>query len=335
MTNPQIFVHIGFPKCASSSIQAHFAEAYDTNRLAGLCYPFAARTDGGYRSHNPLFERNLSNVQIDEMIDAILAEAKGCDRVLISSETGIGKLRHAGELTRLLARLTTKVSEENVQLITVVRNHFDFAESCYAQFLKGGLFGVKKSAFFSDPGPTIARYFETLKLRDGIYPFDYTSMFSRIREEVQTLPIHTVSMHASDLGNDLITHLCHMLDVPEPGDGQNTTTNVRFSTRALLALSYGFEHHPPSEVTQVRRKIAARFSSARDYGWSPVLQVADELEQTIRDAQLADQALFDQEAGSFRAVLSPPSRTRNSDELVSLRPRDKGFVDRVVRKHRN
>ena len=63
LVTTQVYVHVGMPKCASSSVQAHFHKHYGHYHRQGLLYPRTACQKADYRSHRPLLDADHADVR--------------------------------------------------------------------------------------------------------------------------------------------------------------------------------------------------------------------------------------------------------------------------------
>lgn len=329
MCAQRVIVHIGYPKCGSSSIQSFFADHHTEHKRAGLCYPAAGRAREGYRSHVALFRKRTTDDELRSMFDKIEVEARNCHTILLSSEEAIGALREPARLRRCMDEAATRFGARNVTALVVVRNHFELAESSYAQFIRGGLYGVNRRSFFRRRNPTIAQYYRRIHSRDGYYPFSFSDTIDVIHGEIGECGLQVVSMHDADLGDDLVSHLADMVDVARPAERSPTVKNARFSARALLAMSYAYSHHEVDEVQARGPTIGRMFDRPEDDGRSVSLHGGKQFFEIVRACQQEDRRFFETVPGCFDAVLSSPAATppRGTALSIELSESDRELVD--------
>ncbi|NVO28941.1 hypothetical protein HJ526_16035 [Donghicola sp. C2-DW-16] len=175
----KVILHVGMPKCASSSIQAHFADHYDAYVSLGLLYPAAGRETTGYRSHRPLHHASIAEFPV--IIEQIAAEArsKNCENILLSSEELGNAVVKNSEIADLIKALQAQFGASNVEVLFLIRNHASFVASSFAQFIKAGLFRVSENLFFRHPEPSINAYAECFRAQNGFDFFDFHEFFQR------------------------------------------------------------------------------------------------------------------------------------------------------------
>lgn len=166
----KVVFHIGMPKCASTTIQAHFADHDRHYAEHGLLYPKSHRLEDGYRHHEPLFDPSLTEA---DAADHILQEARDnqCSNILLSCERF--STDTSGQLARLTDAFSERLGEDAVEILFVVRDPISLLRSSYAQFIKAGLWGINKTVFFSQTDGTLNTYIEAFKTRWGYNWYDY------------------------------------------------------------------------------------------------------------------------------------------------------------------
>lgn len=307
MSSQRVILHIGYPKCASSSIQAFFADHDRLHRQHGLCYPAAGRLRVGYRSHEPLFRPDLSDARLRQILDAIGREAADARMIFLSSEVAMARLNQPWLLRRCVDELGHRYGPENVTVLMVLRNHFDLAQSAYAQFIRGGLYSIDRKRFFRKGKPGIARYFRMIAARDGFYPFDVGATVGAIRQQIGMAELRLVSMHEADLGCGIVEHVAKMTDVPPPEAQRAPQVNARPSARALLAMSYAYGRYRTRDVQRQGDRIARHFADIEDVGRVAELHGSRRFHDLVSRCQDADRAVLAGFPGRFDAVLQRPA----------------------------
>lgn len=331
MSARQVIFHIGFPKCASSSIQAFFATNARRNRGQGLYYPSSGRSRGGYRSHAPLFRAARDGAELRGIMDDIQSETGQARTILLSSEAGVGRLNENGMLRRCTDELSRRFGVENVTVLVVIRNHFEFAHSVYAQFIRAGLYGVDRRRFFRRQSGTIARYYRLLHARDGTYPFSYRDTLAVVGDQIGECRLKIVSMHRSDLGGDVVAHLAAEAGCLDAQDYLVRPRNARFSARALLAMSDAYKRHPVGLVEERGERIARYFDRPEDHGRSFDLHGGRNFHEIIRRCQQRDSDFLAAQLGCFDAVLAAPEY-RPPETQITLSTEDRHIVDLLLKK---
>jgi len=122
----RIFLHIGYPKTGTTSLQQFFAQNAETLRSNGILYPWAGR--------NSIAHYGLSTALVDgqqlacESIKTQLAkeiEESGCESVLISSEGFIA--------AKSFDPIVSFFAGHDVDFVIYLRRHDHALESAYSQ----------------------------------------------------------------------------------------------------------------------------------------------------------------------------------------------------------
>lgn len=204
---PRVTLHIGLPKCASTSIQRYFAEHYWRNVRQGVLYPRMGRQRRGYRNHQPLFQ-DLSklNTRLDRiLIEARLVRAK---RIFISNEDALCRMKnrmHFNSTQRILDRF----GRENVDVIAITRAPAGLVRSSYAQFLKGGLWELNKKQFFGSYDGGIDDFQEFYKAIWGFELKDYENLLPHFAESFGIQSITEIPLVAE--GGDVLARVAEEL----------------------------------------------------------------------------------------------------------------------------
>lgn len=232
----QVWLHIGLPKCGSTTLQRHMAAAEALHQAHGACYPQAWRSPDGYRSHLPLAK--LPDRQLQRALAEITSEARerGCDRVVLSCEHWANAFPHSN-LGALYATLQTQLPDWQIRIAAYFRNPYDFVDSCYAQYVRAGLFQINRHKFYADAAPSIEKFLACFEDSRG-FPLYSNLSYARMLQahfppEVLTLR----SLESQDLDQpDMLADFCSLLDLPIPHD--TGRRNQRISNRKLAELEY-------------------------------------------------------------------------------------------------
>lgn len=329
-----VYLHVGMPKCASSSLQAFFHHNDSQHRALGLCYPRTCRQPTGYFSHRPLHD--LPPEGVPNAVREIAAEARaaGCEKILLSSEE-FSNSRWDREITsHIIEALNAEFGLKNVRLVFLFRNHFSFVESVFAQFLKGGMFRVPAHGFFKRGNTDILAYTRSFRNRNGFHFFSYNSMVNRFRVHAPKNGFEVYSIEPPDLGGrDIIEVLCAKLGVPY--ENPRSPSNTRFSQKALLGLRYSRAKYGFHETRTERNKINKLLAHDQPE-FSPIIQVSDPLFMMIKRAMREDQGLFRTLAKSeYKTLFSVPDkyrRQRKQTATVSLSEDDMAGIDKIIKR---
>ncbi len=290
-----VHLHVGMPKCASSTVQSYFHSHDARHRSEGLCYPQTCRTTGGYFNHLPL--HSLPPEELGPAVDAIAREAEGdgCDRILVSSEGFTNALWGSSITTAVIAALNATFGEQNVHVVMLFRNHFSFVESAYAQFLKGGLFGVHPARLMHSGDSGISGYAAQFRRNNGFDFFSYADFIERFRGHAPRNPIELYSCESADNdGKDITEVLSGRLGVSY---GQAPAfSNTRFSDTALLLLRHSIQAHGVTRTRERREIIAGLFPSG-EKEFSEILHVGGPLFDRVQEASDRDRGYFQRHCG--------------------------------------
>lgn len=292
-----VHLHIGMPKCASSSLQAHFWGNYDFYRQQGVLYPRTGCEEGGYRSHRPLHDAPLG--EIPNLIAEIAAEAEqaGCDRILLSSEELLNSRWDRPVSPALIAALNAAFGQANVRLLFLLRDPVTFLSSAFAQFIRGGLFRVSERDVFAAESLGIEAYADAFKARNGFEVFSFSDFYRRFAGGGHGNAIDVLSLDRSEGGGgDVLEKACRLLGVdcaPQQGG-----TNQRLSERQLFCLLHARKRHGFSKV-QPRRGFLIRGVGKGPNFSSPIFRPTIQLLDRITQAALHDQAFFQTQYGVY------------------------------------
>ncbi len=230
----RIVLHIGLPKCGSSSIQAHMADHAAAHRARGVCYPETGRDKAGYRNHLPL--ARMAPQDLDAAVDAIRDEAEGCHTLVLSCEHWTNAFPHCN-LAALCDALAERMPEWDLRITAWFRNPVDFVESCYAQYVLAGLFQISRHTFYSGAKPSIEKFLTEFEARRGFPLYSNLSFAQMLQEGLAGRTLTFRSIEAADLKpGGMLADFCALARLPAPKDAPRA--NARVSNRKLAELEY-------------------------------------------------------------------------------------------------
>jgi hypothetical protein len=329
-----VYLHVGMPKCASSTVQGYFNKNDARNRKAGFVYPVAGRSTSGYFNHEPIV--HMDKDEVVALVEKIRDEAEGAEVVFISAEAFVNAYWDRPVTANLIEQLNATFGAANVRLLFLFRNHFSFIESAFAQFLKGGLYRVNHGKFYRKTAGDVESYCKSFRKANGFDFYDYTRVIEEFRKHCQPdNKIEVLSIERSDLETgDILGELCKKFDlVPPSGKKVN---NARFPVKALLGLAYAIEKHGFRSVRPIRKGVAIRFADAVD-GYSSKLHIHGDFAKAVADRQRADNAYFETVLecdcpALFKPRLEPPFPVSAENE-VALSAEDRAWLDGYFSAH--
>ncbi|MCB1358278.1 MAG: hypothetical protein KDK53_17915 [Maritimibacter sp.] len=323
-----VYLHVGMPKCASSTVQGYFNKNDNRNRKAGFVYPVAGRSTGGYFNHEPIV--HMDKDEIAQLVATVKEEAAGAETVFISAEAFVNAYWDQPVTATLIEQLNATFGASNVRLLFLFRNHFSFIESAFAQFLKGGLYRVNHGKFYRKTDRGIESYCKSFQEANGFDFFDYARVIEEFRKHCEPENrIEVMSIERADLETgDILDELCKKFDLVPPTGKK--VKNARFPVKALLGLAYAIEQHSFRSVRPMRKGVASRFADSVD-GYSSILHIHGDLAQRVAERQRADAAYFKTELGCdfpslFEPRLEPPFPVDPDNEVV-LSGEERAWLD--------
>ncbi|MFW8595920.1 glycosyltransferase family 2 protein [Cribrihabitans neustonicus] len=232
----QIWLHIGLPKCGSTTIQRHMASAGSAHQAHGVCYPQAWRSADGYRNHLPLAK--LPSRKLPQALADITAEAldRECSRIVLSCEHWANAFP-GSNLLQLYKALRTQLPGWQVRIAAYLRNPYDFVESCYAQYIRAGLFQISRHRFYADGAPSIEKFLACFEDSRGFPLYSNLGWARLLMAHFPPEVLMLRSIEPQDLVQpDMLADFCSLLDLPLPGG--TGRRNQRFSNRKLAELEY-------------------------------------------------------------------------------------------------
>lgn len=326
----QVVLHVGLPKCASTTVQRAFVANERKLRSQGVLYPRTGRLAGGYRSHAPW--ATAERAEVKAMVDRLRAEAADADTVFLSTEAFTTMPRWQERLETATSALNDAFSPSSVTVVLLVRNHFDYAESCFAQFIKAGLLGVHKSQVYRRFEPTISGFAQAYATTYGHHFFSLTQILRRVGESVPANRVEVMSIERADLGGrDLTDAVCDRLGLKSLK--KTKSRNQRLATPRLLALNLAQRRYGPGLYRSHRRELLEATRGASGTQFSPILHVTSPLFEAIRHAQAEDCEALAALPGRFDAVLACPDRAeanRFRYDGYRLSEVERDTVDRIM-----
>lgn len=232
----QIWLHIGLPKCGSTTIQRHMAAAGTLHQAHGVCYPQAWRSTDGYRNHLPLAK--LPSRQLPRALAQICAEAaeRDCSRIALSCEHWANAFPGTA-LLPLYRALQAQLPDWQIRIIAYFRNPYDFVESCYAQFVRAGLLMINRHAFYAGGAPSIEKFLARFEENRGFPLYSTLSWAQQLLAHFPPGVLNLRSIEPQDLDQpDMLGDFCSQLGLPVPP--RSGRRNQRISNRKLAELEY-------------------------------------------------------------------------------------------------
>lgn len=323
-----VYLHVGMPKCASSTIQGYFHRFDKRNAKAGFVYPVAGRSTGGYFNHVPIVKMEPDEVR--DVVQAIAAEAEGAETIFISAEEFGNAYWDRPVTGHVIDALNATFGAENVRLLFLFRNHFSFIESAFAQFLKGGLYRVNHGKFFRKTNGDVQAYCKIFRKENGFDFFDYARTIQAFRKFCDPAnQIEVMSIEKDDLQTgDILSELCEKFSLVQPSGRK--VKNARFPAKALLGLAYGIERHGFNTIRALRKEVATHFGEAEE-GYSSLLHIHGDHAEAIAKRQRADAKYFKSEFGKdFSALFAPRAVPPHFDDPqgeIRLTEEDRAWLD--------
>lgn len=256
----KVWVHVGMPKCGSTSVQRYFSQNHPFFLAQGLCYPAAGRSLGGYRSHEPIFRAKPA--EIPDIVEAIRSEARHSSTILISSEAFTSGLPK-GNARLLIDELNRVFGAEHVGLLAYFRNVYQFVESSYAQFIIGGLFWIRKDTFFHGASPDMEGFVAAFEAQKGFPIYSLAGYPGLIRNLFPDNKVIVKSIERQDLdGNGLIEDLCATLGVRPAAEAK--VHNMRASNMMIALAHYAQCVGSQKEYDLIKTDLRRLANSGRD-----------------------------------------------------------------------
>ena len=327
-----VFLHIGMPKCASTSVQNFFHRNDEIHRRNGTCYPRLYREESGYFSHRPLHD--LSVDAFEAAVNDIRREAieHNCHNIFISSEEFLNSLWDREATFSLISTLNRAFGAKNVRILSLLRNQVELVESSYAQFLYAGMFRIDESSFFLSDNTEILGFMNWFKRVNGFNFFSYSDFIGRFRERVPENPFDVYSIEREDLGGrDIIQVLCDKLKLPYPQE--IGAVNERVSDRALLLIRYAISRFG-AQIAPERRNLIEKMFPHSNSGFSPILRLSGPSMRQVIDSSGKDifflQNNFSGKFGRLYERSIEIMKNRKIDDISRVIEEERALVDYIV-----
>lgn len=326
----QVVVHVGLPKCASTTVQRAFVANERPLRSQGVLYPKTGRIASEYRSHESW--ATTERAKADAMVDRLRTEAADVDTVFLTTEAFTSMPRWQERLETAASALNDAFDSSNVTILLLVRNHFDYAESCFAQFISAGVLAIHKARFYRRFQPTISGFAQAYASTYGHHFFSLTQILRRIHESATANRVEVMSIERDDLGGrDVTDAICDRLGVKSLRKAKNR--NQRLVTPRLLALNRAQRRYGPKAYRAHREDLLKATRGESGMQFSPILHVTSPLFEAIRWAQAEDGETLAALPGRFDAVLACPDRieaNRFRYDGYRLSKAERAAVDRIM-----
>jgi hypothetical protein len=236
------FIHIGYPKCASSALQIAFFTPhpelfYLGPHRVGLSFGYynddvKALAEVHWRLMKDFgYDREWAVNVIGECYEAFLASNKS--RMGLSFEGFSYTHNHDIDVTQKAQRLAD-VFGPDTRIVMIIRNQFDLIKSLYRELIVGGL----TSSFHKFASDIFYN-----KFRSFIYDLDYFKMYNLYAhhfgaENVLVLPYEQLQSDSEDFLNMLSTHIgvrCTMARIPRLNESESDAVYEHFRE---LSMTY-------------------------------------------------------------------------------------------------
>lgn len=261
----ETWLHVGMPKCGSTTLQRHFAAHEAAHLDHGVLYPETGRSPVGYRAHRPLLHAARS---LPALADGIAEEAraKGAERIVVSCE-GFGALQPGDARGPAVATALQRATGGPVRVVAWVRHTADLAPSAFAQFAKEGLFGIDRARFWHGGPGSLARYLAAFREARGRDLLSALGHAQALRAAFDAHDVMLRSAEADDLGRGLLADMCTLFGVPRlPGPGRR---NRRASERATAHVVEAQERFGPRAYDAARPTLEPWLRELPAEGFAP------------------------------------------------------------------
>ena len=264
------------PKCASSSLQAHFADNDSFYQEYGFLYPSQHRLKKGYRHHDPLFDPSLDP---EQAASDILEEAKrkGCNRILISTEQFSTDLN--GQLAVTTSAFARRVGTDQLSCLCLVRDPASMLRSGYQQFIRAGLWRINRADFYSNSDASIHSYISAFRKACGFEWYEYEKIIQRTTMGVEAKTLRVWNINESQ---DFITRLTSFLDLPTGGSSEQK--NLRLP-QAKIKFLRQFQQEFGQEIYQKNKFQLIRKVDLSDAPYSAEKALEDGIDITNEELQ--------------------------------------------------
>lgn len=276
---PKLYLHVGLPKTATTSIQRFLLDNREALIAAGILYPKAGLQRLAHHPLGQLFNNRhldwVKEIDGDELYRTLRAEMEetGCDTVIMSTESLVGTSR--------LADLKEYFADFDTDIVLYLRRQDEWLESAYKDNLKTGASTLEPADYIEHRMPM----------------FDFQRLVGRWAEVFGREHIHLGTFEMTKERQSVGQSMLEMLGIEfepacESTDAANTSLNrdclaflsamgtkrrigYRNWVYANILRDYSAKHPDPPEWKRVwpaaeRRALIERFADsnarvARDY----------------------------------------------------------------------
>ncbi len=310
----QVWLHVGLPKCGSTTLQQHMLKSEKLHQEQGVCYPQSWRSRDGYQNHLPLAK--LAPEALPQALEDITSEAlnRKCNHIVLSCEHWTNAFS-SSNLPRLHATLRAQCPDWRVRILAYFRNPYDFVESCYAQYVRAGLFQISRHRFYADGAPSIEKFLTCFEDSWG-FPLYSNLQFARLlSEHFPSDELLLRSIEPQDLAEpDMLADFCHLLELPTPDKTQRS--NQRIRTRKLAELEYVQTLTDQDSFSKMRSRLLETDiikSPRTDNNRSSTLHIGAEtaeiITKHIKNEKEELQKIFSTRVNSLCSTRSPETAT--------------------------
>lgn len=261
----ETWLHVGMPKCGSTTLQRHFARHDEAHRAHGLLYPVTGRNPAGYRSHRPLLH---AGDDLPALLDGIAGEAReaGAARLVVSSEA-FAEHQPGDPRGPAIADGLAAATGGPVRVVAWLRHPADLAVSAFAQLVRAGIFGIDREAFWRGGPASVERFlaaFRHARGRDLLSPLGHAEA---VRAAFSGHEVMLRSAERDDLGRGLLADFCALFEVPRlPGPARR---NRRWADRATALAIEAQERLGPAAFDDRRADLAPWLSGIEPGPFAP------------------------------------------------------------------
>lgn len=217
---PKLYLHVGLPKTATTSIQRFLLDNRDALIKAGILYPNAGLQRLAHHPLGQLFNRRnldwVKNVDGGELYQSLREEmeATGCDTVIMSTESLVG--------TPKLEELKEYFADFDTEIVLYLRRQDEWLESAYKDNLKTGASNLAPAAY----------------IEHRMAMFDFERLVGRWAEVFGREHIHLGTFEMTKEQQSVGQSMLEMLGIEfEPVHESNEASNTSLNRDCLAFLS--------------------------------------------------------------------------------------------------
>lgn len=271
-----VLFHIGLPKCASSTLQSHYAENDAYYLQQGLLYPKSYRKKAGYRHHLQLFDKDATDEQAAKDI-LLEASRASCSKIIISCERF--STDRSGQLRKMINAFANEIGRRNISVLCLLRDPASLLNSSYAQFVRAGLWGIDRTTFYAETDGTIQAYIEAFYKRWGCHWFDYKQLLDHALSGCYFGKLHIWSL---DHEVSLVERLADHFGVAA---GNTTEPKNQRLPQSKVALLREFQRHYGQSLYEKNRRPLINRIDLDDFPYSAEQARIDGVSMEATDLQ--------------------------------------------------